>query len=178
MARKQQRQAETEEIVGPARRHALHVEREVRTPSGMRKAWRNVGEHPLTYIFEKGQLARGAPQHTPQDRYDAGCVYRHLCEVLLRSGKDSTEMALVDAHSHGQIGQGKIDAIRKLAAIDARMKTIDRRILRRVCGDAWWPSEAVREACGHNFYVNAAMPRFVEALDALVEAMRSIRGGV
>ncbi len=73
------------------------------------------------------------------------------------------------------ISQAKADAMAKLAAIDAGLTPRDRRIVRHVCGEGWWPSEAVREACGHAHYANAVTPRFIEALDSLIEAIAAAK---
>jgi hypothetical protein len=42
-----------------------------------------------------------------------------------------------------------------------------------VCGEGHWPSTAVRAAVGHSHYDKAVVPRFNEALDHLVEAIRN-----
>jgi hypothetical protein len=171
--RKRANEKPDEEILGPAKRHAFHVARET---EGRRKAWRNIAEHPLTFVYERGQLARGGNRYTPQERYDAGNLYRGLCEFLVSSGRDSTDLETIGGgYSGDPITQAKAEAMRKLAAIDARLKLQDRRIVRHVCGEGWWPGDAVHEACGHRYYVNVAIPRFVEALDALIDAIAAAR---
>ncbi len=163
---------DVEEIVGPAKLHEGHVQRPLE--SG-RKGWRNIAEHPLTYIYEKGQLERGSPRYSADDRFKAGDLYRTFCETLGRSGRDCLDLELISRPTGFQISETKANAMTILARIDARLQRTDQVMLRRVCGDGCWPSEAVREACGHDFYHFATVPRFVEALDNLIEAMRTAR---
>ena len=66
------------------------------------------------------------------------------------------------------IGHSQREALRALAAIDARLGERDRRIVRMVCGEGFWPSEAIRAVCAD--YKHTIAARFREALDALVEA--------
>ena len=165
-----------EPIDGPAILRAFHVKRPVGALAGARSAWKNIAEHPLTLAFEKGQLGRGDPRYTPEMRLSAGNKYRQLCEQLASTGRDSTDVERI--HGGGAdhaVTEFRVDAIRKLAAVDRHMKTRDRKIVRHVCGDGWWPSEAVRDACGHEHYDKAVIPRFVEALDALIDAFHSIQ---
>ncbi len=163
---------DAEEIVGPAKLHEGHVERAL--PSG-RKAWRNIAEHPLTFAFAKGQLERGNPRYSADDRFKAGDLYRKLCETLGRSGRDCLDLELISRPTGFQISETKANAMHILARIDARLKPIDRIIVRRVCGEGWRPHVAVRDACRHSDYDKASLLRFVEALDALIEAMRAAR---
>ena len=162
-----------EESVGPAKLHAFHVQREL----GRRaRGWRNIGEDPLTFMFERGQLARGDARFTAQDRYEAGTQYRAWCEMLARSGRDSTDVDVVSGAAPADtFDQLRIYAIHRLAAIDAALKPRDKTILRRLCGEGWKPSEAVRDALGHAHYDKAVVVRVAEALDALIDAMRAAR---
>ena len=163
---------ESEAIDGPAILRAFHVKRSVGALAGARSAWKNIAEHPLTLAFEKGQLGRGDPRYTPEMRLEAGNRYRELCEKLVVTGVDSTNLdRIIGGRSQVSVSQSRIDSIRTLAAIDKHLNKRDRKIIRHVCGDGWWPSEAVREACGHGHYDRGSVPRFVEALDALIEAM-------
>ena len=161
-----------EAIDGPAILRAFHVKRPIGVLAGARSGWKNIAEHPLTLAFEKGQLGRGDPRYTPEMRLEAGNKYRELCEQLATSGRDSTNVERIyGARSDDAVSEFRIDAIRKLATIDKHLKERDRKIVRHVCGDGWWPSEAVRDACGHGHYDKAVIPRFVEALDALLDAI-------
>ena len=160
------------EILGPAKPHEGHVERDL--PGG-RKAWRNIAEHPLTFAFAKGQLERGNPRYSADDRFRAGTLYRALCETLARSGRDCLDLELVSRPTGFQISEAKANAMHILARVDGGLKEVDRKIVRRVCGDGWRPHVAVRDACGHSDYDKASLLRFVEALDELVDAMRAAR---
>ena len=72
------------------------------------------------------------------------------------------------------LSQAMADATKRIIAIDSHLKEQVRAIIRRVCGEGWWPSEAVREACGEH-YDKAIVPRFCEALDNLIEAIEAAR---
>jgi len=175
---KTRRAKEPKAIDGPAILRAFHVKRPVGILAGARTAWKNIAEHPLTLAFEKGQLGRGDPRYSPEMRLAAGNQYRELCEQLASSGRDSTDMdRIIGGGADHALSEFRVDAIRKLAAIDRNMKSRDRKIVRHVCGDGWWPSEAVRDACGHEHYDRGCIPRFVEALDALIEAIHFVKFG-
>ena len=172
---KRNRKKETEdaeEILGPAKPHEGHVQHVL---AGGRRGWKNIAEHPLTYAFQKGHLARGNPRYSEGDRLQAGTLYRALCETLSRSGRDCLDLELISRPTGFQISDAKAHAMHILARIDRGLKPCDRTIVRRVCGDGWWPNAAVRDACGHRFYEKVAVPRFVEALDELIEASRAAR---
>jgi hypothetical protein len=160
--------------LGPAKLHQGHSRRNLGAGAGAKRGWRNDAEHPLTLAYVKGQLIRGNEVHTAKQRYDAGEDYRQLFEAMHRSGRDSTDINLVSGGSGASISQMMIDAVRKIASIESRLKAQDRDIVRHVCGEGWWPSEAVRAACG-NHYDKAVIPRFCEALDNLVEAITQAR---
>ena len=163
---------ESEDVVGPAKPHDGYVARAL--PTG-KKGWRNIAEHPLTWAFEKGQLERGSARYSADDRYRAGTLYRTLCETLARSGRNCLDLELVSRPTGFQISDAKASAMHVLARIDAGLGTVDRRIVRQVCGDGRWPSQAIPDACGHDHYKRVAQPRFIEALDALIDAMRAAR---
>ena len=169
---KQASETEAEEIVGPARFHGGHVPHVL---VGGRQGWRNIAEHPLTYAYEKGQLERGTPRYSAEDRLKAAELYRAYCETLVRSGRDCLDLELISRPTGFQISDAKANAMHILARIDRTLRLADRIILRRVCGDGWWPNAAVRDGCGHGHYEKDATPRFVEALDALIDAVRAAR---
>jgi hypothetical protein len=170
--RRKQDAPEAEEIVGPAKQHEGHVQHVL---AGGQRGWKNIAEHPLTYAFEKGQLTRGSTRYSADDRYRAGTLYRALCETLARSGRDCLDLELISRPTGFQISDAKANAMHILARIDSQLKSSDRKIVRRVCADGLWPNAAVREACGHDLYEKTAVPRFVEALDELIEAMQAAR---
>jgi len=160
--------------LGPAKLHAGHARRNLGAGAGAKRAWCNDAEHPLTLAYVKGQLIRGNEIYTAKQRYDAGEDYRQLFESMHRSGRDSTDLDLVSGGSGLSISQFMVDAVRKIACIESRLKAQDRAIIRHVCGEGWWPSEAVRTACGYH-YDKAVIPRFCEALDNLVDAIARTR---
>ena len=160
--------------LGPAKRHAGHSPRNISARAGAKKAWRNDAEHPLSLAYAKGQLIRGNERHSSQQRFEAGDEYRLLFETMHRSGRDSTDINLVSGGTALSLTQAMADAIKRIIAIDSHLKKQDRAIVRRVCGEGWWPSEAVREACGEH-YDKATVPRFCEALDNLIEAIEAAR---
>jgi hypothetical protein len=124
--------------------------------------------------FERGQLRRGGEAHGEKDRFGAGEFYRHLCEGAMVKTRDSTQMEVVLGGSGAGISEARADALRKLIAIDAAMKPADRRIIRRVCGEGWWPADAVRESLGVH-YAKAVVVRFNESLDSLCDAIAVAR---
>jgi hypothetical protein len=160
--------------LGPAKLHAGHARRNLGVGAGAKRAWRNDAEHPLTLAYVKGQLIRGNEIYTAKQRYDAGEEYRQLHEAMHRSGRDSTDINLVSGGSGLSISQIMVDSAKKIACIESHLKAQDRAIVRHVCGEGWWPSEAVRAACG-NHYDKAVVPRFCEALDNLVDAIAEAR---
>jgi len=175
MKRRRAKAAQEESIIGPAKLHAGHSLRNVGAGAGAKKAWRNDAEHPLLLAFTKGQLIRGNERYTSEQRFNAGDEYRRLFETMHRSGRDSTDINLVSGGgAGGSITQDMIDATRRIIAIESNLKKQDRAIIRHVCGEAWWPSVAVREACGEH-YDKAVVPRLCEALDNLIEAIEAAR---
>ena len=164
-------------IEGPERIHAGHVQdRAVSPRAGAKRGWRNANEHPLNAAFERGQLRGDARRYSAMQRLQAGEHYRALWEMAVRSGRDSTHIEKVSSGGGEAAGftASRLDAMRSRAAIDAKLKRADQLIVQRVCAEGHFPSEAVREACGDG-YAKATVPRFCEALDALVEAMEKIR---
>jgi len=167
--------AEKDAPEAPAKPHAFHArDRLLGADAGARRGWRNMTEHPLSAVYERGQLDRGGLAHTARERYEAGEYYRMLFEGAQVRSRDSTQLEVVLGGSGAGLSDARADAIRKLIAIDAGMKSADRRIVRRVCGEGWWPAEAVRESLGAH-YAKAVVPRFNEALDALIDAIAAAR---
>ena len=139
------------------------------------KAWRKLT--PLEAAYAKGQLAGGAPSHNALARFEAGKRYAGIVAGSETSGRDSTQMIAVSkSGGSAGLGQSQMTALRALAAIEARLGERDRRIVRLVCGEGFAPVDAVRAACGDD-YRHTTAARFREALDALVDAERSAKGG-
>src|SRR5260221_147708 len=110
-----------------------HARRNLGAGAGAKRAWCNDAEHPLTLAYVKGQLIRGNEIYTAKQRYDAGEDYRQLFESMHRSGRDSTDLNLVSSGSGLSISQFMVDAVRKIACIESRLKAQDRAIIRHVC---------------------------------------------
>ena len=94
----------------------------------------------------------------------------------------------VGIHPHEAAAEPAVDEAR-LSALAAHAKVIgigecgldyhydmsprDRQIVRLVCGEGFFPSEAVRQVCAD--YKHTIPARLREALDGLVEAMEAAR---
>ena len=163
--------AGADEIVGPAKLHSGHSRRSLGTAAGAKKAWRNDAEHPLTLAYAKGQLIRGNEKHSAMQRYEAGDAYRAAYEASQHKTRDSTDMNVVSGGKGAGVTERMIDAFAWLRIVESRLTHEDRRIVRMVCGEGCFPSEAVRAAFGHDHYKFAVIPRFNEALDHLIEAI-------
>lgn len=158
---------------GPAIVTALHrQDRELSTVAGAPKGYRKLS--PLESCYENGRLEGGSPRYSATERKDAGQTYGEIFAMAQCSGKDSTQ-ALNISRSHGglPLSQAQSDAIRKLVSLHSRMGDRDRRIIIMVCGQGYWPSEAVRAVCGD--YRDTVAARFREALDSLIEAMETAK---
>jgi len=166
---------DAEPIVGPAKLHAGHRRRMLGAAAGSKRGWRNDSEHPLSLAYAKGQLIRGNEKYSAAQRYEAGDLYRVAYEASQRKTRDSTDMNVVSGGKGEGITERMIDAGRWLGAIEARLNREDGRIVRMVCGEGYFPSEAVRTAFGHDHYKFAVLPRFNEALDHLIEAIAETR---
>lgn len=166
----------------PAKLHGGHSQTHgLGANAGAKKGWRNDGEHPLSLAYAKGQLIRGSIQdergnakYCALERITAGDEYRKHFEEMHRSGRDSTDMDVVSSGGGFPITETMNTATKKIAAIEHHLKGQDKIIVRRVCGEGWWPSEAVREAAGIT-YEKATVPRLNEALDNLIEAIEAAR---
>ena len=77
-------------------------------------------------------------------------------------------------HNLRSISDSHASAIRALIMVESRMSERDRGIVRLVCGEGFWPSEAVRQICGPD-YKHVIPARLREALDGLVEAFAERR---
>lgn len=136
------------------------------------KAWR--AQSPLEMAYAKGQLAGGAPKHDAPARLEAGRRYEKLFVLALGAGRDSTDMDRIDtSFGSGSLSESQSAAIRQLIAVESRLSRNDRLIVRMVCGQGYWPSEAVRTVCAD--YRHTIPARLREALDGLVEAFAASR---
>ena len=171
------KKAEIDDVDGPAIVRADHVrERPAKDDHGKpitgKTAWKRLS--PLESSYDKNQLAGGSPKYLAHQRYEAGAQYAKLWALSQSSGRDSTDMDRVSKSGAGaSLSQSQADAMRSLVGIHMHLGERDRAIVRMVCGEGYWPSEAVRTICAD--YRDAVVPRFREALDALIEAMAVAR---
>ena len=168
-----------EEALGPAIARAEHVkDRAVSPGPGAPKGWRV--RSVLEVAFERCQLDDGegdalSRAFRAKRRFDAGQIYAKLFVVAQTSGKDSTDLdRIASVSTRLPLTERQAEAIRSLAAIERHIGARDRRIVRMVCGENYRLSEAVLCACGKS-YRRSVMPRFREALDAVIEAVETIR---
>lgn len=168
------RRAESADVLGPAIVREDHVQdRELTTVAGGPRGYRRLT--PLQSAFDKGQLGGGSQKYNATQRMQAGEVYERHFLTSQASGRNMLDLDRAFGSSGGTtLGQAQIDAIRALVSIDSHLGLRDRSIIRAVCGEGCWPSEAVSKACGTDF-AKATLPRFREALDALIEALESVR---
>lgn len=164
----------------PAKFHAGHTQRVISPVAGAKKGWRNDHEHPLLLAYAKNQLqggiirdGKGNPKYTAADRLNAGNEFRRLWERFTKSGRDSTDLMRASS-ARSTLTDGQCDALDTLCKIWPGLNSTDRIIIQRVCGEGFWPSEAVREACGPG-YIDATIPRLNEALDHLIEVFARVK---
>jgi hypothetical protein len=168
-----------EETVGPAIVRAEHVkDRAVAPTAGAPRAWRV--RSWLEYAYERGQFDDGEGNalgrtFRAKHRFAAGETYAKLFMVAQSSGKDSTNLdRIASVSTRAPLTERQAEAIRSLAAIESHMGARDKAIVRMVCGENYRLSEAVLSACGKS-YRHSVTLRFREALDALIEALETVR---
>lgn len=165
---------EEDEVVGPARVTPLHAQdREFSKAIGPKRGWRKLS--PLQAAYERGQLAQGNGIYTPEQRFEAGSNYAQAYLTSQASGRDSTDLDRIMGSGRGSsaLSQAQVDAIRSLVSIDSHLSPKDRKIIRLVCGEGYFPSEAIAHVCGPQ-YAKATMARFCEALDSLIESFEAV----
>lgn len=165
------------EIIGPAIITPLHVMDRPATNKDMKPitgtaAWRKLT--PLQAVFAKNQLAGGSPRYNAEERYQAGSDYTKIFDASQKGSNDSTQLLnLVGVGYSSSSGSAQARASDSLATIHSHMGQRDRKIIEMVCGEGYWPSEAVRTVCGD--YKDTVSARFREALDSLTDAMETTR---
>lgn len=159
----------------PAKLHEGHtLSRNLDAVAGSAKGYRNEFESPLDRYAAKGLLRGHSAAHgqiTGELRLSIGHAYRRLCELCRGSGRDSSQLVVSGARSPGTISDTSCDGIRLKVAVDSHLSANDRKIVRMVCDEGYWPSEAVRSV--DPGYEKATVPRFREAMDALVLAFEA-----
>ena len=160
----------------PAKIMPAHILLNPEAPARQRR-WGVRDDHPLTRAWERGQLASGRRNITPRDRYEAGLIYRGLYEDLHGSNIALSKLTRVNGGTCEARASERICAARDLLTrIEARMSADNAFIIRRVCGEGAWPSEAVRER--YQNFEKFVIPRLCMALDDLVDAVARKPGGV
>lgn len=164
---------EEDDILGPAVITPMHRrDRGVSKGIGAPKAWRKMSA--LEAAYDKGQLAGGNPAYNAEARYEAGMTYAQMYLTAQASGRDSTDMDRIMSRGGGglPLSIAQIDAIRSLVSVDSHLGTVDRKIIRMVCGEEYTPAKAIAEVDAG--YKNATLVRFRESLDALIEAFETV----
>ena len=158
----------------PPSLRAGHVQDRILSPvAGAKKGWRNEHESALAAYYARGLLTGGDGRVTASMRLEAGEEYRRLYELLERSGKDSTQRLLSGVGGGEAFTIAQADASTKLVSINSHIGANDRTILRRVCYENYWPSVVIRDL--DPGYRDAIVPRFREALDALILAVHEAK---
>ena len=138
-----QQAEKTVEIDGPAKITEHHAQDYLLSAgAGASHAWRNHGQHPLMLALFRGKI--------DQAEYDAGNLYRRYFEKVGRSGKDSTDLAVVGGGTGLPFTKSQVDAIHAVQAIERRIQQPYEVIVRKFCGEGYSASEAVRAARFHN----------------------------
>lgn len=140
---RQQAEKTVEDVVGPAKVTQDHAQDYLLSAgAGASHAWRNHGEHPLMLAHFRGKIDK--------PEYDAGNLYRRYFEMMGRSGKDSTDLAVVGGGTGLPFTQSQVDAIHAIQAIERRIQQPYDVIVRKFCGEGYSASEAVKAARFHN----------------------------
>lgn len=163
-------------IDGPAVEDRLHVWERPATDDQMRPIIGKFGctkWTPLEAAYQNGKLG-DKDSSDARSRLNAGLTYSGIWDTAQSAGRDSTQALNVSRSSGGgSISQAQSDSIKALVAIESHLGQRDRIIIRMVCGEGHFPSEAV--AMVSPDYAKATMPRFRESLDCLIEAIEKWR---
>jgi hypothetical protein len=165
------------EVASPSKITKLHVRARPALDDKMRPitgktAWTKWT--PLEAAFQNGKLQGGDSKYSPIDRFNAGKKYEEIWDLAQSAGRDSTQAFCISrGFGGGSIGQTQSDAVTALVRVDSHLSQRDRIIIRMVCGEGHFPSEAVAMVSAD--YVKATAARFREALDSLIEAFEKVR---
>lgn len=165
-----------EVIEGPAKETGLHVWNRPATDDHMRPI---VGRMactkwtPLEAAYHQGKLGE-KDSADARSRLNAGLTYAGHWDGAQASGRDSTQALNISRSiGAGSDNSSRTIAAANLATIEAALSQRDRIIIRMVCGEGHFPSEAV--ALVSPDYAKATVPRFREALDALAEVIATVK---
>jgi hypothetical protein len=162
---------------GPAVETPLHVWCRPATDDGGRPVTGRIActkWTPLEAYFHNGRLTGGNPEYSAEARFSAGQNYSKLWDRAQPNGRDSTQaLNVVRSSGSGGFTESQVAAMGELGKIEANLSARDKIIIRMVCGQAYFPTEAVTLVSPD--YVKSAAARFREALDSLVEASASLK---
>lgn len=168
MTKPEPRQIDIEEVAGPAIITPLHVkDRPVGKGAGAKLGWRKWT--PLEAAFEQGKLSGGAVKYDARARLAAGLRFADIWDRSEPGGRDSTQAMNGSRGTGGglPLSHRQLEAKSELARIRDKMGKRDFIIIRMVCGEGYFPSEAVKLVSEE--YKFSVWARFREAMDALVE---------
>lgn len=159
---------------GPAVVTHLHVQNRVIDKAvGSPLGWSVI--QPWEEAEAKGRLRKGSATHSPHERAQAWRQYSDLWEQRYPAGRDSSQGLNVSrsGNSADSLAASQITAMQVLQALEAHLSQRDAIIVKMVCGQGCFPSEAVAMVGDGYRYVIWA--RFCEALDSLIEAFSEAR---
>lgn len=135
--------------------------------TGQSKRFRNIGNHPLTMAFHRGQISEA---HNA-----AGKSYIELWSRAMPHGLDSTQALDRSGGSGGVEGVtvAQINAYKKLTDVEGFMSRVNRKIIRYFCGEGRSMKEAVERCTG--VHPNGIKYRLQEALEDLEDALDKAR---
>lgn len=165
-----------DDVQGPAVVTPLHVRSRPATDNSNRPitgktAWTKWT--PLESAYQQGKLG-AKDSHDAIRRFNAGQQYTKAWDDSQGAGRDSTQAFCISrGYGSGSVSTVQSDAIASLVAVESYLGQRDRIIVRMVCGQGHFPSEAV--AMVSPDYAKATTARFKEALDALIDAWEKVR---
>lgn len=158
------------EIEGPAKPgpgQSFVIETFAEKSVGQSKRYRNIGEHPLSLAWHRGQLT--------DEQYIVGNTFATLYAISESSGRDSTQALDAGrcAANNSSHMDRMVDADRQIGMIEKCMGARNYRIIRNLCGKGMEMTESVQRvtAC----HPNGVKYRFLEALEELDDALDRAR---
>lgn len=136
-----------------------------RVPGGPRR-YNNVDSHPLNRAKFYGKIS--------SQQWAAGNEYRRKCEILEKSGIDSTQPRVPAGSDGTPFTQAQVDAVRWLQFVDGCLSRADRTIVRMFCGCGYSMLASVKLAV-KCFNEDAIVSRVSEALDELGDAIIAVQ---
>lgn len=174
MSRRRRRRLAFPEVEAPAIVREDHIQdRALGAQAGAPRAWRK--RSVLELARERGQLDGSEGRSVEARRFQAGQLYTELWLTAQSSGRDSTNTeCLSTSPVYVGITESQVQAMRRLAAVETHLGPKDRLLLRLILGENEKLSDGVIRVCGPG-YRDRVTARFREALDALIEALETVR---